>query len=301
MPKSSVAIRATWVAIGANVLLLVLKASASGLSDSLTIFSETLNSLADVVSAVVIVLCVRWAWQRPDAGHPFGHRRAEPIAGLVVAIFAGILGFEVCRTAVIDLWRGDLPERIGPYPIIALCISVVLKSWLTVYFRRRGEQLNSPALRATAIDSRNDVLISLQGLAAVALAEYRLPMLDTLAALLVGVYILYSAHRIGMENVDYLMGRSPDPLLLKRIREAAEGVDGVEGVSDIKAHYVGTMIHVELAAIVDGSLSTTDSHDVCESTRSAVETIDSVDRAFVHISPVPPARRDGVNATDGDG
>jgi cation diffusion facilitator family transporter len=285
MPRSSVAIRAAWVAIGANLLLLVLKASASGLSDSLTIFSETLNSLADVVSAIVIMLCVRWASQRPDDDHPFGHRRAEPIAGLVVAIFAGILGFEVCKTALIDLWRGEVPHRIGPYPIIALLISVVLKAWLTVYFRRRGAQLNSPALRATAVDCRNDVVISLQGLAAVALAEYRLPMLDTLAALFVGIYILYSAHRLGMENVDYLMGRSPDPGLLERIRQAAENVAGVEGVSDIKAHYVGTMIHVELAAIVDGSLSTTDSHEVCEATRAAVEAIDAVDRAFVHMAP----------------
>ena len=65
----SVAMRASLVAIGANALLLAVKATATGLSDSLTIFSETLNSLADVVSAVVIVLCVRWAWQKADDSH----------------------------------------------------------------------------------------------------------------------------------------------------------------------------------------------------------------------------------------
>ena len=122
--RRSVAMRASLVAIGANGFLLALKATATGLSDSLTIFSETLNSLADVVSAIVIVLCVRWAWERADESHPFGHRRAEPIAGLVVAILTGILGFEVCKTAVVDLWRGELPQRIGPYPIVALCITV---------------------------------------------------------------------------------------------------------------------------------------------------------------------------------
>ena len=90
--------RATWVAIGANTLLLGLKAGATSLSKSLTIFSETLNSLSDVVSSVVILICVRLAWQNPDEDLPFGHRRAEPIAGLFVAIFTGILGFEVCRT-----------------------------------------------------------------------------------------------------------------------------------------------------------------------------------------------------------
>lgn len=284
--RRSVAMRASLVAIGANGFLLALKATATGLSDSLTIFSETLNSLADVVSAIVIVLCVRWAWERADESHPFGHQRAEPIAGLVVAILTGILGFEVCRTAVVDLWRGELPQRIGPYPIVALCITAGLKSWLAVYFHRRGKLLDSPAFRATAVDCRNDVLVSLQGLVAVVVAELRLPLLDTVAAILVGIYILYSGHRIGMENLDYLMGRAPDQELLERIRAAAQAVAGVQKVDDIKAHYVGTFIHVELTAQVDGMLSTAESHDVCEAAQAAVEAIGAVDRAFVHISPV---------------
>jgi cation diffusion facilitator family transporter len=279
------AVRASLVAIGANAFLLGVKATATGLSDSLTIFSETLNSLADLVSAVVILVCVRWAWQQPDETHPFGHRRAEPVAGLLVAIFTGILGFEVCRTAVIDLWTGRLPERIGPYPIAALCVTAVLKTWLAAYFHRSGKVLNSPAFRAAAVDCRNDVLVSLQGLIAVVVAEARLPVLDRVSAMLIGGYILYSGYRIGMENLDYLMGRSPDRGLLDRIRTAAESVEGVKDVKDVKGHYVGTFIHVELTAKVDGALSTAASHDVCEATRSAVEAIDVVDRAFVHISP----------------
>jgi len=284
--RRSAAMRAALVAIAANVFLLVLKAAATGLSDSLVIFSETLNSLADVISALVIVLCVRWARKMPDEDHPFGHHRAEPIAGLVVAIFTGILGFEVCRTAVVDLWIGELPQRIGRYPIIALCVTAGLKTWLAAFFHRRGKVLNSPALRATAIDCRNDVLISLQGLAAVVVAELRLPMFDTIAALLVGAYILYSGHRIGMENLDYLMGRAPDAGLLDRIRAAAAGVDGVREVDDVKGHYVGTFIHVELTVRVVGTLSTCESHRVGEGVRSAVEAIPAVDRAFIRISPL---------------
>ena len=284
MPKSR-ATRAALLAIGANAFLLALKVAATNLSDSLTIFSETLNSLADVVSAVVILLCVRWALQSPDAEHPFGHRRAEPIAGLVVAIFTGILGFEVCRTAVLDLWRGELPARIGPYPIGALFITVGLKLWLTVYFQRQGGRLNSPALRAAAIDCRNDVFVALQGLIAVVVAELRLPLLDTCSALLIGGYILYGGHRIGMENIDYLMGRAPDADLLGRIRTAAEQVPGVYRAEQITGHYVGTFVHVEVTVVVDGRMSTVDSHEIAEATRAAVEGLESVDRAFVHIAP----------------
>jgi cation diffusion facilitator family transporter len=284
MPKSA-AMRAALLAIAANVFLLGVKAVASWMSDSLTIYSEMLNSLTDVVSAVVIVVCVRWARMLPDEDHPYGHRRAEPLAGLVVAIFTGILGFEVCRTALTHLWRGELPERIGLYPIAALCVTAGLKTWLALYFRRRGRQLDSPALRATAVDCRNDVFVSLQGLVAVTVAELQVPLLDTVAAILIGLYILFSGHRIGMENIGYLMGRAPEPELLARIRSAAEGVDGVMEVDEVRGHYVGTFVHVELTARVDGALSTAESHDVCESARAAVEAIPGVDRAFVHISP----------------
>jgi cation diffusion facilitator family transporter len=274
------------VAIGVNVALLALKASATGLSDSLTIYSETLNSLADVASAVVIVLCIRWAWQTPDEDHPFGHRRAEPLAGLVVAIFTGILGFEVCKSALLNLWTGQLPERIGPYPIVALCVAVVVKLVSYFYFAHHGRKLNSPALRATAVDCRNDVLVAFQGLVAVTVAELRLPLLDNVAALLVGLYIFYSAHRIGVENIDYLMGRAPGGQLLAQIRGAANDVAGVHRVTDIRAHYVGTIVHVELTAKVDGRQSTDESHALGTRVREAVEAIGSVDRAFVHVEPV---------------
>ncbi|NLX20865.1 MAG: cation transporter [Phycisphaerae bacterium] len=281
----SVAFRATLVGMGANFALFVLKATATGLSDSLTIYSETLNSLADLIGAVAILICVRWAWKHPDESHPFGHRRAEPVAGLLVAIFTGILGFEVCRTAVINLLTAAVPERIGPYPIAALCVTAVAKTAMAIFFAQRARQLHSPAFRATAVDCRNDVLVAAVGLIAVVLAHYELRMLDNLAALLVGGYILYAGHSVGMENIDYLMGRAPDSALLADIRRAAEAVAGIREIDEIRAHYVGTFVQVELTARVDGQLSTTESHLLAEAARDAVEMLPLVNRAFVHIEP----------------
>jgi cation diffusion facilitator family transporter len=274
------------IAMAANFGLFILKAFATSVSESLTIFSETLNSLADLVAATAVLLCVRWAYEQPDESHPFGHRRAEPVAGLLVAIFTGILGFEVCRTAVIRLIWGAEPAEIGVYPIIALCITAVVKTAMASFFSRRAKQLHSPAFRATAVDSRNDVLLACQGLVAVVLASLRLPILDTLAALLVGIYILRQGHAIGMENIDYLMGKAPEPELLQKIRLAAERVPRVREVDEVRGHYVGTFVHVELTARVDGELSTTDSHEVAEAVRRSIENLVMVDRAFVHIEPL---------------
>lgn len=279
------AMRATIYGMAANLGLFALKAFATSVSDSLTIFSETLNSLADLVAGTAVLLCVRWAYEQPDESHPFGHRRAEPVAGLLVAIFTGILGFEVCRTAVIHLVNGSEPPEIGIYPIIALIITALVKSGMAWFFNRRARQLHSPAFRATAIDSRNDVLLACQGLVAVVVAMLHLPILDTIAALLVGIYILWQGHNIGMENIDYLMGKAPEAELMQKIRLAAERVPHVREVDEVRGHYVGTFVHVELTARVDGELSTTRSHEIAEAVRTSIEDLVMVDRAFVHIEP----------------
>lgn len=273
------------IGLVANAFLLAIKAVATGLSDSLTIFSETLNSLADFIGAIVILVFVRWAYRSNDEDHHFGHGRAEPIAGLFLAIFAGILGIEVVRFAVMRLWAGTDPQNIGPLTAIALIIAIAVKSVLAMYFYRLSRELQSPAFRASAVECRNDVLVGSQALVGVMLAKADIGVFDGISALLVGLYILYSAYHIAKENIDFLMGKAPDAELCNRIRLAADGVSAVKEIDDLRAHYVGTQIHVELTARVPSVLSTAESHDIAEEVREAVESIPAVQRAFIHIEP----------------
>jgi cation diffusion facilitator family transporter len=275
------------IAIGifANLFLLILKASASGISESLTIFSETLNSLSDFIGAIVIFVFVNWAHRTVDDDHPFGHHRAEPIAGLVLGLFSGILGIEVIRHALIDFSRGSPAHHIGPWPALALVAAIIVKGALAVYFRKLSHRLKSPAFRASAVDCRNDVFVGTQALVGVLLAEANLAVFDTISGLLVGIYILYSAYVVATENIDYLMGKAPQPDIHEEILASARRVDGVVEVDDVRAHYVGTFIHVELTARVDPHLPTRDSHSIAEDVRHSVEELPDVSRAFVHIEP----------------
>ncbi len=281
------------IAVGllANLLLLILKASASGISDSLTIFSETLNSLSDFIGAIVILIFVRWAHRKTDDDHPFGHHRAEPIAGLVLGLFSGILGIEVIRHAIIDLSTGA-QNQIGPWPAIVLAVAIAVKGGLAVYFRRLSQSLASPAFRASAVDCRNDVIVGIQALIGVSLAQANLSVFDGISALLVGIYILYSAYIVAAENIDFLMGKAPEPKINEEIKRIARQVDRVVEVDEIRAHYVGIYIHVELTARVWGDLPTSVSHEIAEEVRDAVEQLPEVGRAFVHIEPVTASPTD---------
>ncbi len=287
MPQRQLARRATYIVMGGNVFLLIIKALATRVSESLAILTETVNSLTDVFASIAVLICVRLATTSADESHPFGHARAEPLAGLVVAIFTGIMGWEVLHSPLSRLANPGDQLYIGPYALPVLVVTLLVKGAMTIYLRRLAGRIHSPALKASSYDCRNDVLVASLALIGVILG-HQFPVVDAGAALLISVYILYNAYQIGRENVDYLMGTTPEPAMLEEIREKAAGVSLADEIHNIRAHYVGTFLHVELDVLIDGDLSTHDSHHVAELVREQIEQIDYVDRAFVHIEPRRP-------------
>ena len=178
------------------------------MSNSLAIISDAVNSLTDIVSSVIIFFAVKTSSKQADEGHPFGHHRAEPIAGLIVAIFAGILGFEILHTSIFKLMETH-EHKIGIYAITVLLISVGMKLLMSVYFKRFSRKINSPALLASSIDSRNDVYISTTALVGVICGLYGYPQMDNIVAILISFSIIYLGYNISVQNMHNLMGRHP--------------------------------------------------------------------------------------------
>jgi cation diffusion facilitator family transporter len=277
---------ATRVAIAGNSLLFLVKGAAGLASGSIALISDALNSLVDVAASIGISYSVAVARRGPDEDHPFGHQRAEPLAALGVAIFTGILGFSVGRAAVERLIAGATQIRVPLWALGALLVSMVGNLLLAKYLRRRGEALDSPAILANAVECENDIGTSFAALVGVAGSALGWAPIDPLAGIVVGAWIVVGGYRFGRQNIDYLMGKSPTPELLEHVRRSALGVGGVKGVHDVRGHYVGHRIHVELHIEVDQELRTRQSHDVGGMVRKAIEEHTAIDRAFVHVDPV---------------
>jgi cation diffusion facilitator family transporter len=278
---------ATLIGIAGNGVLFVVKATIGVASGSIALLSDAFNSLVDVVASIAIWYSVHVADRAPDADHPFGHQRAETIAALAVAIFTAILGFEIGRSAVERLIQGPQPIELAGWALGALVFSMAGNLALARYLRRRGEQLESPAILAIAVECENDIWTSLAALIGLAGAVAGVVILDPLAGILVGIWIVWGGYRFGRKNIDYLMGKSPGQELVDRIRSLALGIAGVRGVHDVRAHYVGHRIHAEVHVEVDQELPTRRSHDVGGSVRAAIERLPGLDRAFIHVDPVP--------------
>ncbi len=276
---------ATIIMIICNAFLFAIKITAGLMSNSLAVISDAVNSLTDVVSSVIIFIAVKTSSKQADEGHPFGHHRAEPIAGLIVAIFAGILGFEILHASAFKLMETH-EHKIGIHTIAVLLISIGMKFIMAAYFKKVSRKINSPALLASSIDSRNDVYISATALIGVGCGFYGYPQMDDIAAILISFWIIYSGYKIGVQNIDYLMGKQPDSVVMEKIKGRAVSVSGVIGIHDVRAHYVGNYIHVEIHISLDQNLTMTQAHDIGENVQKEVEAIEGIHKAFVHIDPI---------------
>jgi cation diffusion facilitator family transporter len=276
---------AMWLGIAGNSVLFAGKIVVGLMFNSIAIISDSFNSLTDIVASTIVLISVRSSHQAPDEDHPFGHKRAQPLAGLVVAILTGIVGFEIIAQSVTRLVNGEQLEK-GLIPIVLVVSVMVIKLGMHLYVRAIAARAESPALMASAMDHRNDVLVSAAVLVGVVVSNLGYPIFDPLVAVAVGLWIIRAGFEIGRTNIKYLMGEAPPAELVDRIRTTAKAVDGVLGLNDVFAHYVGTAVEIEVHINVDRTLSIEEAHGIGKQVQWAIEDMEEISRAFIHIDPL---------------
>ena len=276
---------AIWMGIIGNTVLFGGKIVIGLAFNSIAIISDSLNSFTDIIASTIVFISIRSSYKGPDPEHPFGHKRAQPIAGLIVAIFTGIVGFEVITQAVTRLFTGAEIQK-GLLPILLVVAVMVVKLGMHLYARVVAERTRSTALKASATDHRNDVLISAAVLAGVIASNLGFPIFDPIVAILIGLWIIRAGFSIGQDNIKYLMGEAPPKDLMEKILLAAREVPGVLALNDVFAHYVGTTVEIEVHVNVDRRLNIEEAHAIGKKVQGAIESMDDISRAFIHIDPL---------------
>jgi cation diffusion facilitator family transporter len=276
---------AIWMGIIGNAVLFGGKIVIGLTFNSIAIISDSLNSFTDIIASTIVFISIRSSYKDPDPEHPFGHKRAQPIAGLIVAIFTGIVGFEVITQSVTRLFTGDEIQK-GLLPILLVVAVMVVKLGMHLYARFVAGRTRSTALMASATDHRNDVLISAAVLVGVVASNLGLPILDPIVAILIGLWIIRAGFSIGRDNIKYLMGEAPPKDLVEKILKTAREVPGVLGLNDVYAHYVGTAIEIEVHVDVDKRLNIEEAHAIGKQVQRAIESMEEISRAFIHIDPL---------------
>ena len=277
--------RAIWIAVLGNGTLALAKGAAAWSSGSTALLATAVDSATDLVYTLFMAWGL-WRSQQPaDESHPQGHARIEPLVSMLIALMMSLAGLEVVRQAVQRL-QGEPATFAWGLPATVLIGSAVVKVLMYLMVRRLGQKARSPAIMASAQDNLADVISAGTALIGVLAASWLHPLADPLAGLAVSIWIFRNAAGILMENLGYLTGRAAEPELLERIYAAARQVDGVTDIHRVIADYVGPQVRAELHVDVDGEISFLVAHQISNAVRDAVEALDEVDLAFVHLEPV---------------
>lgn len=244
--------------------------------------AQAADSFLDVFTGTVLAYALVVSAQPSDREHPFGHSRAEPIGALIVAVVAGVVAFEVIRSSVMALLAGNVPELDIRLVYVFACKSIFkLGIWSTgrLYSFRR----NSPALRALMMDARNDILLSLLAITGFFVAKTGWPALDSWLAFPIGIWIAKSGYDLASDNIRLLMGEAPPSERQKELLEIAKNVEGVIDAHDLRAHSIGTVLHLHLHIQVAEDLTVRQAHDIGENVRIRLESEPDVGHAGIHI------------------
>lgn len=250
--------------------------------DSQLALAQAADSFMDVFTASVLTLAVVVGSRPSDDDHPFGHTRAEPIAGLITAVMAGVIAVEVGRNAIAALLTGEF-MRPDLLLVAAFSTKIVFKGIVYGLARRLAGTRTQPVLHALAVDARNDMLICSVAVGGYFAAAYGWTALDAWLTLPLSGWIMWSGISLARANIRLLMGEAPPAEKQDALRGIAAGIQGVLGVRQLRAQYMGTQIQVEVDILVAPSLTVKEAHDIGEKVSQALEREDDIAHAAVHI------------------
>lgn len=238
-----------------NVLLFAIKLVAGLLSGAVSIVADALNNLSDAASSIVTLLGFQLAKRPADQDHPYGHARYEYLSGLTVAVLILVIGVELAKSSVGKILSPSQVEYSVVTLLILLC-SISIKFWMSRFFSILGKKIGSTALKATAADSRNDVIATAAVLLGCVIQHQFSLNVDGWIGLGVAIFILYSGVQVARETISPILGQRADPELTDRISKLILSYDKVLGVHDLLVHDYGpsqcfASVHVEISAQED--------------------------------------------------
>jgi cation diffusion facilitator family transporter len=251
--------------------------------------SDAVNSIGDSLGSVIVLFALRVAQKPPDPDHPYGHTRAEAVAGLSVAWLIAFSAMTVGWEAVGHMF--DRHSAPAAWTLWIAGANVVIKEVLYRVNKSIGERIGSQSLVANAWDHRSDALCSLAvlfGIAAVRWGGERFVWADEVAALVVVAAILWSAYHLLRGNAAELMDQQADEEIVNSIRQAAIQVPGVRAVEKLRVRRSGMECFADIHVEVDPHMTVERGHKIGHDVKEhLIKEVTSLRDVLVHLEPEP--------------
>jgi cation diffusion facilitator family transporter len=279
--------RAALIAVIGNGVLALLKLGAGLYTGSLAVLGDGIDSTADVATSLM-TLAVGFIISRPsDKEHPWGHHRAETLATVVLAFVIMLAGFQLALAAVQRLIGAEERAVPGVLALWVTAFSMFGKLLLAYSQFRLGRKADSAMILANARNMRNDIVISASVLVGIGASSlFGQPALDSITALLVGVWVMKTGVGIFMEQNQELMDGHVDDSLYRALFDAVKSVSGAGNPHRARIRKMASTWDIDLDIEVDGTLTVAEAHDIAEQVEAAIRrNISDVYDIVVHVEP----------------
>ena len=283
-----VANRVAFITIVQNALLSIFKLLAGIFANSNAMISDAIHSASDVFSTIVVIIGVKLASKDSDKEHPYGHERLECVAAIVLAMVLFFTGLEIGAQALKDIVRGNYGDLQVPgvLALVAAVVSIITKELMYWYTRYNAKKIDSSALMADAWHHRSDALSSVGALIGIGGAMLGFPIMDSIASMVIFVFIAKAAYDIFKDAMDKMVDHSCDEAIEKEIYDSVMSHNEVLGIDLLQTRIFGNKIYVDVEIQVNASYTLQEAHEIAEEVHENIEqNFSKVKHIMVHVNP----------------
>ncbi|MGJ7909691.1 cation diffusion facilitator family transporter [Neobacillus sp. LXY-1] len=271
------------ISIIAYLCLATLKLIIGYAAHSEALTADGLNNTTDVLASIVVLVGLKLSQKPADHDHPYGHWKSETVASMISSFIMMAIGLRVLYEAFTSVING---KTTAPDPIAAITglFCAVVMYFVYRYNKKLAKEIRSQAVMAAAKDNLSDAWVSVGTVIGILGAQFHLPWLDPVTAIIVGFLICHTAWDI-FRDASHTLTDGFDDQEINVYREAIQKIPGVKGISDIKARNYGNNAVVDVVILVNSNLNIRDAHDVATRVESVLMDEHGVFDVNVHVEP----------------
>ena len=274
-------------AICINIVLALLKIIAGKIFYSMSLLSDGLNSLSDLITNVLVIVGLKVGSNPEDKEHPFGHGKIESVFSVIIGTFIMITAFELIKDNFSKLISFNSENNINTtfIPIIITVLAILIKIFQLVFMQKKAKKYNNALINSLLADYKTDIVISTSVLIGLTLSKIH-PVFDTVVGFIVSLYIIKSGYELIKENSLILLD-SQDDDLIEKIRSEILQFEEIENAHDFRMTTSGKDIYMFVDVRMDKNKTIEEAHDITNKISKKIKhKYKNIKRLLIHIEPV---------------
>jgi len=272
-------------AIVVNIVLALLKIISGNIFRSVSLISDGLNSLSDLITNILVIIGLKVGENPEDEEHPFGHGKIESVFSVIIGTFIMITAFDIIKENIMGLFQMKGEVISSPMPVIITVIVIVIKIFQLLFMKNKTKDYRGALINSLLEDYKADIVISISVLMGILLSRIN-PVFDVFVGVSVAIYIMYSGYNLIKDNALILLD-SQDEELLESVRKDLSEFDEIENAHDFRMTTSGKNIYLFIDVRMNKSITIDEAHEITNKISKFIKhKYKNIKRVLIHAEPV---------------